>query len=72
VGVLGELLETVGYIANRPQAPETLEGMARLMLWGPLGCGVLGLLLISRYPLDARLHGRLVAALARRAGRAPA
>jgi GPH family glycoside/pentoside/hexuronide:cation symporter len=72
VGVLGELLEAVGYIANRPQAPETLEGMARLMLWGPLGCGVLGLLLISRYPLNARLHGRLVAALARRAGRAPA
>ncbi len=66
VGVLGELLAAIGYVANRPQAPETLEAMGRLMLWGPAACGIAGLLLISRYPLDAKLHGRLVAALARR------
>ncbi|QMW22799.1 MFS transporter [Sandaracinobacteroides saxicola] len=64
VGLLGELLAAIGYVANRPQSADTLLAMERLMLWGPIGCGLAGLALIARYPLDRRLHGRLVRALA--------
>lgn len=69
VGLLGQLLSVIGYIANRPQAAETLGGLQRIMLVGPIICVSLGAACIWFYPLDHRTHSRLVNALGWRARR---
>lgn len=66
VGILGELLALIGYTANTGQAPETLAGMRTLLTVGPLIMLTLGMIAISFYAIDARLHARLVRVLRRR------
>jgi GPH family glycoside/pentoside/hexuronide:cation symporter len=61
VGLLGEVLGAIGYVANRPQAADTLADMRLVMLWVPIACAVAGGLFIWRYPIDAKTHARLVA-----------
>jgi GPH family glycoside/pentoside/hexuronide:cation symporter len=69
--ILGELLASVGYRANQAQAPETLRAMRIIMLVGGGAFALLAMLIISNYPIDAKLHGRLRAALARRSRVSP-
>lgn len=71
VGVLGELLGAVGYVANRPQTPDTLHAIRLLMTVGPIGAALIGAAFVFAYPLDHRTHGRLIRILARRARAAP-
>jgi glycoside/pentoside/hexuronide:cation symporter, GPH family len=66
VGVLGELLGLVGYVANQPQTADTLAAMRWLMTTGPAALGIIGALIIARYPLDRRRHADLVDAIATR------
>lgn len=63
IGLLGFLLEAVGYRANEIQTPETIAGLRQISILLPLGCTVLAAALICFYPLDRQRHARLVRAL---------
>lgn len=69
VGALGIALGAIGYEANAVQAPATLEGIRVLTFLAPLVCTLAGAGCIAFYPVDARLHRRLVRAIGRRAAR---
>jgi GPH family glycoside/pentoside/hexuronide:cation symporter len=60
VGLLGEVLTAIGYVANQPQAPGTLNDMRLVMLGVPIACSLAAAMFILRYPLDAATHARLV------------
>jgi len=64
VGVLGEALSRIGYVANKTQSPETLAALRLLMLIAPIGFGIAAASFIFFYPLDGHRHARLVRALA--------
>ena len=66
VGLLGQALGAIGYQANTAQSPQTLADMRLLMTLVPIATVALGAAFIAFYPLDQRLHMRLVAALAQR------
>jgi GPH family glycoside/pentoside/hexuronide:cation symporter len=66
VGVLGELLGAVGYVANQPQTGETLTAMRTIMTLSPAVLALAGAAIISRYPLSNERHGALVALLQQR------
>jgi GPH family glycoside/pentoside/hexuronide:cation symporter len=68
--ILGELLSQIGYRANQAQSADTLDSLRTIMLAGGGGFALLAMLVISTYPLNARLHGRLRAAIAWRSLRA--
>jgi GPH family glycoside/pentoside/hexuronide:cation symporter len=59
-GLVGVLLNAIGYIANKPQSEETLRGIATLYGAGPLILFAASLVVIWAYPLDGRTHRRLV------------
>ena len=63
VGVLGELLGLLGYVANQPQTADTLSAMRYLMVAGPAALGVVGAIIIGRYPIDRQHHAELVKAI---------
>lgn len=69
VGLLGEVLTAIGYVANRPQTVSTLSDMRLVMLWVPILCALAGAGFIWRYPIDAAAHARLLTDIRRR--RAP-
>lgn len=59
-GLFGWLLDSVGYVANAEQTPETLAGLKAIMIWLPgLGCAVSGLVMVF-YPLRRGDHERIV------------
>lgn len=60
VGLLGEMLSAIGYVANQPQSPETLGDIRLVMLWVPILCAAAGATFIWRYPIDAATHAGLV------------
>ncbi len=66
IGLLGVLLDAIGYRANQVQSAATLAGIKTLLTLVPAVLGVAATATIIFYPLDQRLHGRLVKALARR------
>ena len=66
VGALGLALGAIGYRADATQTPGTLDAMLALQTLAPALLTVLSALTIWFYPLDARLHGRLVRVLERR------
>ncbi|WP_375392889.1 MFS transporter [uncultured Sphingomonas sp.] len=70
IGLLGVLLDVIGYHANEVQSAATLAGIKTLLSLVPAMLGLAATATILFYPLDQRLHGRLVRALVRRrAGR---
>jgi GPH family glycoside/pentoside/hexuronide:cation symporter len=66
VGLLGETLGSIGYVANQPQSPETLENLRLVMVLAPISFALLSGSFIFFYRLDRKTHGRLVGAIARR------
>lgn len=68
--MLGELLSAIGYRANEVQSAETLQMMRVIMVGGAGGLAILAATAIAFYPIDKRMHGRLVAAIATRKRRA--
>ncbi|MFC4312042.1 MFS transporter [Steroidobacter flavus] len=69
-GLVGILLDAIGYVANRPQSPETLQGITLLYGAGPLILFAASLVAIWAYPLDGKTHRRLVRAIEYRRVRA--
>lgn len=68
-GLVGLLLEGIGYVPNQTQVPTTLEGIRALFTLVPLTLGLIAGALIWFYPLDQRTHGRLVRAISWRQAR---
>lgn len=66
VGVVGMLLDAIGYRANEVQSPETLEGLRALISIVPMCFAILCVLLIANYRLDRKRHSEIVAEIARR------
>lgn len=66
VGLLGILLDWVGYRPNEHQTAGTLSGIRVLLTLVPAGIASLVAATIAFYPLDRSLHHRLARAVARR------
>jgi GPH family glycoside/pentoside/hexuronide:cation symporter len=69
-GLVGILLDAIGYVANSPQSAETLQGITLLYGAGPLILFAGSLVAIWAYPLDGKTHRRLVRAIEYRRVRA--
>lgn len=70
-GLIGVLLDQVGYVANQPQSAATLNGIIAIYGIGPLLLFAGSAIAIAAYPLDRTTHGRLVRAIAWRRARRP-
>jgi len=57
--LLGLLLSAIGYVANQPQTPATLDGLKAIMALVPLSGVAVSALLMWGYPLDQAMHRRL-------------
>lgn len=66
IGLLGVLLDGIGYRANAVQAPSTLAGLRLMFTLVPAALVLASAAVIYWYPLDSVLHGRMVRVLARR------
>jgi GPH family glycoside/pentoside/hexuronide:cation symporter len=64
VGLLGVLLDAIGYKPNVAQTPATLMGIKVLLTIAPAALGMVVGGIIYFYPLDRPLHGRLASAVA--------
>jgi GPH family glycoside/pentoside/hexuronide:cation symporter len=64
--LLGQLLTRVGFVANQPQSAQTLEAMLAIMCLVPLAGGIVAMLVMWKYPIDARFHAQLRADIAAR------
>jgi GPH family glycoside/pentoside/hexuronide:cation symporter len=65
-GVLGLLLDGIGYQANVVQSAETLYGLVSMMFFVPLLGGIGASAIIFFYPLDFETHGKIVKEIAER------
>lgn len=65
-GLLGIILDLVGYQANQVQAAETVHGITVMFTLVPLGLSLAAAAFIWFYPLDQKTHERIVADIARR------
>ena len=66
IGLLGFLLDAVGYQANVPQSDGTVAGLRVITTVLPFVLTLLAAITIAFYPVDRRLHARLVRALSQR------
>jgi len=64
VGLLGILLDLIGYRANQVQSEQTLDGLRAILTILPAALSALSGLLMLLYPVDTSLHGRLLKVLA--------
>ncbi|MGB3456608.1 MAG: MFS transporter [Litorimonas sp.] len=60
IGLLGFLLEAVGYVANETQTDATLAGLRLISIAVPLAFGAMAAVVIAFYPLDKAEHARIV------------
>jgi GPH family glycoside/pentoside/hexuronide:cation symporter len=70
-GMIGILLDVVGYVPNRAQNSETLHGMLLLYTLVPTALFVGAATIIAFYPLDRRTHERIVRVVERKRHRGP-
>lgn len=69
IGLLGVLLEAIGYVANQPQSAATVSALRHVAILLPMLLGLAAACVISFYPVNRRLHGRLLRIIDRRAAR---
>lgn len=62
-GLIGVILNAIGYAPNQSQTPETLQGMVLLYAGGPLVLFIGSIFAIWAYPLSGRTHRRMVRAI---------
>ena len=63
-GLFGWLLDSVGYVANTPQTPETLAGIKAIMIWLPGAGMIVAGLAMFFYPIRRGDHEAIVEKLA--------
>lgn len=68
-GLIGILLDAIGYVPNAEQTPEALTSIRALTGLAPAALAICAGLFVHFYPLDARTHARLVRAIAWRNAR---
>lgn len=68
VGMIGLLLSAIGYTAGVDQSEDTLQGIRASAFLIPAAASALSALVILTYPLDTKLHSRIVRGLQRREG----
>ena len=66
VGMIGLLLSAIGYTAGVDQSADTLQGIRASAFLIPAAASALSALVILTYPLDTKLHSRIVRGLQRR------
>jgi GPH family glycoside/pentoside/hexuronide:cation symporter len=64
-GLIGILLDMIGYTPNVAQQPETLDGILILLTLVPMTLALLAGALIWFYPLDQHTHRQIVSDIAR-------
>lgn len=64
VGLLGILLDLIGYRANVAQGASTLQGLLIILTLAPAASSLVSATLMWFYPLDRQLHSRINKALA--------
>jgi GPH family glycoside/pentoside/hexuronide:cation symporter len=64
--LVGLMLDAVGYVANAPQTPETINGIVAMMSLIPLAGTLLTAAIMAFYPIDAKKHAELRAQIAAR------
>ena len=60
VGLLGFLLESIGFSANQAQTPETLQSLIYIMTLIPAFGALLSAVIIWFYPLNNQMHSKIV------------
>ena len=68
VGMIGLLLSAIGYTAGVDQSADTLQGIRASAFLIPAAASALSAFVILTYPLDTKLHSRIVRGLQRREG----
>ncbi len=58
--VTGIVLDLSGYVPNATQGPEALLGIRLLLTLVPASLTVVGILVLTAYPIDKAFHGRMV------------
>ncbi|MBN2224797.1 MAG: MFS transporter [Deltaproteobacteria bacterium] len=58
--IVGLVLSHVGYTANIEQTEQSLMGIRLLLTLIPVGFIIIGIVLISLFPIDAEMHGRML------------
>jgi GPH family glycoside/pentoside/hexuronide:cation symporter len=70
VGLLGVMLDAIGYRANQAQSAETLNGLTLILTVVPAVLAATSGLIMYFYPIDQHLHRRLTRAVEWRSARA--
>jgi glycoside/pentoside/hexuronide:cation symporter, GPH family len=63
---IGAVLWFSGYVPNQPQSPEALLGIKVLLTVFPLFFSIIGIILISKFPIDANMHEKMLADIEKR------
>jgi GPH family glycoside/pentoside/hexuronide:cation symporter len=69
-GMIGVIMNRIGYVANRPQTDDTLRGIVLLYGGGPLLLFAVSVAAIWFYPISGETHRRIVRVIDRRRARA--
>ena len=64
--IAGQGLGIVGFVANKAQRPEVLDGIRMMMSFVPIGLIVAGIIVISFYPISQVKHQEIVRELSRK------
>lgn len=60
VGAVGQILEAIGFVANRVQSTHTLDGMWAMLWKGPLVFTAMAIVLALFYPVSPDVHERIL------------
>jgi len=69
--LVGTVLRMVGYVPNSAQSPAALLGIKSLLTLAPLGFVVIGIIIISRFPIDDEMYRRMTREIRERNNAAP-
>ena len=58
--IAGQALKHIGFVPNVVQTPETLSGIKVLVTLIPIVFIILGIIVISRFPINAEMHKKIV------------
>ena len=69
--IVGNALEMVGYVANAQQTPEALFGIRTILTLLPSAFLVLGIVIISTYPISSEMYNKMLREIEEKRGVGP-